>query len=176
MPTDPPVLPVPTDDVEREVLGDIARYGWHVVIVRGGAHDHLGPDHEGAGPWSADPAAQAAYESDFTYTAGLSPTFAHPEIILVGSWQHAQAYLNVIGQMIQQGRRFQAGDTTEELLDGYSVRFDTVADHPRVDLLTWADWVARRRRFEALQLVLPDKNGLWPEDPHYDAFPQPSLS
>ena len=49
--------------------------------------------------------------------------------------------------------------TTDELLEGFTVRFGPVGDTPRRHLLTWADWVIQRRPFEALQLVLPDTAG-----------------
>ena len=164
-------LPEPSDDAERQVLADIARHGWHVVLVRRGIHDHEGP-----GPWADDPAAQAAYEADFTYTVGLTYSFDHPEVILVGGWQHAHAYLNVVGGMVQEGRRFAEGDTTEELLEGFTVRFEAVGESQRKELLTWADWAVRRRPFEALQLVLPDTAGRWPDDPGYHGFAQPVLA
>jgi hypothetical protein len=92
VPTGPEPLPPPTDEIEEQVLGGIARHGWHVVLVRQGMHEH-----EGDGPWSEDHAAQAAYEADFAYTVGLTFSFSHPEVILVGGWQHAHAYLNVVG-------------------------------------------------------------------------------
>jgi hypothetical protein len=135
-------LPVPTSDIERRVLGDIARHGWHVVLVRRGTHDH-----EGRGPWSDHPAAQ-----------------------------HAHAYLNVVGEMVQEGQSLASGDTTDELLEGFSVRFGAVADTPRLHLLTWADWVMQRQPFGAVQLVLPDTTGRWPDDPDYNAFAQPLLA
>jgi hypothetical protein len=90
------------------------------------------------------------YEATFTYTVGLTYTFEHPEIVLVGSWQHAALYLNLVGQMVESGQRFAAGATTDELLDGFTVRFGPVGDAPRPDLLTWADWAAQGQPFEAL--------------------------
>src|SRR4051812_26625291 len=107
-------LPTPADDVERQVLGDIARRGWHVVLVRRGVHEH-----EGSGPWSTHPAAQAAYDADFSYTVGLAFSFGHPEVVLIGRWQHAGAYLNVVGDAVEDGRRFSVGDTWDELLEGF---------------------------------------------------------
>ena len=57
----------------------------------------------------------------------------------------------------------------------------TFDPHPRValgygvELLTYADWANRRGPFEALQLILPDSSGRWPEDPDYNAYAQPLL-
>ncbi len=161
-------LPEPEDAEEAKVVADIRGHGWHVVLVRE-------CEGEEGVHWSDDPAVQAAYEALFTYTVGLGPSFGHPEVVLVGGWQHAHPFLNVVGDLVADGKRFRPGDTSSEVLDGYVVRFDPVAQSRREELLTWASWAARRRPFEALQLVLPDREARWPEDPQYNAFPQPSL-
>jgi hypothetical protein len=153
--------------MEATAVADIREHGWHVVLVRGGVDDD--------GPWSDDPAVQAAYEALFTYTVGLTATFGHPELILVGEWQHAHPFLNAVGDLVKAGQRFRPGDTSEDVLDGFIVRFDAVGDACRTQLLTLADWAVRREPFEALQLVLPDTSGRWPEDPDYNGFPQPPL-
>jgi hypothetical protein len=62
------------------------------------------------------------------------------------------------------------------VLDGYAVRFGPISEERRTELLTYADWANRRRPFEAIQLILPDSSGRWPEDPDYDSYPQPLLS
>jgi Domain of unknown function (DUF4262) len=56
------------------------------------------------------------------------------------------------------------------------VRFDAVSEPCRLELLTLAHWAASRGPFEALQLVLPDTSGRWPEDRDYTGFPQPPLA
>ena len=38
-----------------------------------------------------------------------------------------------------------------------------------------ADFVNDGEPFEALQVVIPDARGAWPEDPGYDGTPQPLL-
>ena len=164
-------LPEPQDEAEATVVRHIREFGWHVVLVRRGVHEH-----DEAGPSFADPVVQAAYDANFTYTVGLELTFRHPEVVLVGDWQHAHPYLNVIGDLIRDGRRFSPGDTSDELLDGFTVRFCPVGDAVLREALTWAHWAARRGPFRALQLVLPDTSGRWPGDPAYNGFDQPDLA
>ena len=115
------------------------------------------------------------YDAAFAYTVGFWHSSKHPELVLVGRWKYAHGYLAVLARMVAEGTRFAAGDTTEELLEGYVVRFDAVSDARRVELLTWSDWANSREPFEALQVVLPDTAGRWPEEPEYDGFPQPRL-
>jgi hypothetical protein len=42
-------------------------------------------------------------------------------------------------------------------------------------VLTFADWAARQKRFEAVQLLWPDKAGSFPDDPAYAGPAQPLL-
>jgi hypothetical protein len=100
---------------------------------------------------------------------------AHPELILVGGWQHAHAILAEVVALVDAGRRFGPGDMSDEVLDGYPVRFGPVSADRRIELLTYADWLNRRAPFDAVQLILPDRAGRWPDQTGYDAYPQPSL-
>jgi hypothetical protein len=88
----------------------------------------------------------------------------------VGRWQHAPAYLDVVVEMIRGGRQFRTGDATNEVLDGYEVRFGSVSDHRRLELLTWVDWANLRQPFDALQVILPDQAGSWPSEQITTAF------
>jgi hypothetical protein len=133
-------------------------------------------DDEDEGPWSPHPPAQAAYEALFTYTVGLRETFGHPEVILVGRWSSAHPILNVVGELVREGARFAPGDRSDDVVDGYPARFGAVCDQCREACLTWASWAADREPFEALQLILPDATGRWPDEPDYGGFPQPLLS
>jgi hypothetical protein len=154
---------------EERVRADIREYGWHVVVVGAseGDEDRV---------WSSHPPAQAAYEALFAYTVGLRETFGHPEVILVGGWSGAHPFLNEVGELVRSGSRFAPGDMSHDVLEGFTVRFDAVGEACREACLTWASWAAGSERFSALQLVLPDRSGRWPEDAGYHGFPQPSLS
>jgi Domain of unknown function (DUF4262) len=56
------------------------------------------------------------------------------------------------------------------------VRFGAVSTERRTELLTYASWLNQRRPFDALQVILPDRQGVWPDEEHYDAFAQPLLA
>jgi Domain of unknown function (DUF4262) len=157
-------LPDPEDDFDEKLLADIREYGWHCVLVDPGAH----PEHPELPP-------HAVYDASFAYTVGLHLTHRHADIILVGRWQHAQALLTNVVALIEEGRRFEAGDESDQVMAEYPVRFGEVAEAHRKELMTYADWAYRREPAAALQLVIPDAAGRWPYDPGYDSQPQPML-
>jgi hypothetical protein len=76
---------------------------------------------------------------------------------------------------IRAVRTVQFARRTGELLEGFTVRFDEISDSCRVQLSPRADLANSRSAFGALQLVLPDTTGRWPEDPDYNGFAQPEL-
>jgi hypothetical protein len=161
-------LPEPRDASDEKLLADVREFGWHCVRV---ADEHH-PEHAAAN--TALP-PHPIYDAAFAYTVGLWRTYSHPELILVGRWQHAHPILAQVVSLIRDGRTFAAGDRSDEVLDDYEVSFGAVANHRRLELLTWADWLNKGAQFDALQLILPDRAGAWPNDPVYKAFPQPLL-
>ena len=162
-------FPRPESEQDERALDYVRHVGWHCVLV---ADEHH-PEHAEA---NAALEPHPVYDAAFAYTVGVWRTWEHPELILVGRWQHAHDYLAALVEMVRGGERFAPGDTTTELLEGYEVRFGAVSDAHRLDLLTWADWLNLREPFAALQVVLPDRAGRWPEDPDYAGFPQPLLA
>ena len=164
----PTGLPRASTDAERRALSDIEEYGWHCLLVADEHHPHHAEAIAAMGP-------HEVYDATFAYTVGVWGTWHHPELVLVGRWQHAHAYLSALVDMIEDGARFSPGDTTDELLEGYEVRFGAVSDFRRTELLTWSDWANARRRFEAVQVILPDLAGKWPDEDGYEGFPQPLL-
>ena len=83
----------------------------------------------------------------------------HRELVLVGRWERAHAILAEAVDLIAGSRRLAPGEVSDQMLQGYEVRFGPVSDEQRVELLTYADWANRR----------------WPEDPDYNAYAQPLL-
>jgi hypothetical protein len=162
-------LPAPEDAFDEKLLADVRDFGWHCLLV---AKEHH-PEHAAA---NRALAPHPVYDATFAYTVGLWLTRDHPELILVGRWQHAHAILATVVSLIEEGRAFRPGDVTDCVLDGYDVRFGAVSPDRRSELLTYAAWLNRRRPFEALQVILPDRQGVWPDDPRYHAFPQPLLA
>jgi hypothetical protein len=161
-------LPTPDDDFDRKLISDIHEYGWHCLLVAAEHHPKHAAQNAALGP-------HPIYDAAFAYTVGLPLTRDHPELILVGRWPHAHAILQTTVAVIEGGSRFGHGDESDEVLEGYPVRFHGVsrawADH----LLTYASWVHHRRPFEAVQLVLPDRETRWPWEPDYAGPPQPVI-
>jgi hypothetical protein len=125
------------DRVLAELVGLIERYGWAVR-------------HVGAG---AEPG-----EAAFSYTVGLTG-LGHPEVVITGMpFDSSQAFLNLIGDEVRQGRRFAAGLVTEELTrPGAAVVFIPVHDVSGL--------AAVRQVFgqiEAVQMVWSDSAGRLP--------------
>jgi hypothetical protein len=164
-----PELPEPRDAFDEKLLEDVRRHGWHCVMV---ADEHH-PEHAAA---NAALLPHPVYDAAFAYTVGLGRTYSHPELILVGRWQFAHQVIANVVQLIGDGQHFAAGDRSDEVLMEYEVSFGAVSDLRRLELLTCADWLNRGAQFEALQLILPDKSGAWPDEPTYDAYPQPLLA
>ncbi len=162
-------LPDPEDPFDEKLIADIHRYGLHWIHVA----DEYHPEHAGLeAEDEPDPVADAA----FGYTIGLSLTLDHPEIIIVGRWKHAHAFVSEVVRLIQSGERFAPGDASDDVLPDLPVRFGAVSDHERKRLLTYADWANRRRPFGVVQLILPGPNGAWLWEPEYVALPQPLLA
>jgi len=161
-------LPPPQDAFDEKLVADIRTLGWHCVLV---ADEHH-PEHTAL---NAALGPHPVYDAAFAYTVGLWLAHAHPELVLVGRWQQAHAIIGAAVSLVADSGRLVAGEESDEVLEGYSVRFGPVSDERRTELLTYADWANCRRPFQALQLILPDESSRWPDDPHYDAYPQPLL-
>jgi hypothetical protein len=162
-------LPVATDPVEERVLSDIDKHGWHVVSVRRSAQER-----EPTAPMR--PRSIDAYRANFTYSVGVPHTFDLSELVLTGDWHHAIAIVNVAVGCLQDGMRFAPGDETDEILEGLAVRIGAVDPHVAWECLSWSSWLRPGEWVPALQLILPDAAGRWPDDPAYDSKTQPLLA
>lgn len=135
-----------------KVRENILKYGWHVT-----------------GVVDIEP---------FTYTVGLTRFEGHPELIITSlDPQQAQPVLNILGQLVQAGRRLQPGVLHGEQspLTGYDcwlIPVDDWESHP----LAVAHAIYGRE-ITALQMVWPDVNGLfpWQEGYNHAGCPQPLL-
>jgi hypothetical protein len=163
------------------VIANIRDHDWHVTLVTDAGCEYCAEgdlEHEAHGTviQHSSPVVEAAYAATFAYTVGLTPRYGHPEIIVLGAWSSAGHYLNRVGALVRDGQVFAPGDTSTEVLPEHVVRFGDVSETGRWSLLTLAHWANHRAYYDALQLVLPDRWGRWPEDPEYHGFPQPSLA
>ncbi len=134
------VIPLADSDSARKVLADVAEYGWHVV--------HILPD-EGAPGWS--------------FSIGLFHTFGHPEFVVFGlPSERAQPIINGLGARIRSGSQFTHGSEDTGVLTGYPVRFVAVPESASRDHFGYAIWFYRHEPFPVLQVVWPDRSGLFP--------------
>lgn len=102
----------------------------------------------------------------FAYTIGLSARFGY-ELIAVGLPQHfACAIFNDIATCLAAGEAIEMG-VPDDRWANLPVRFRECTEKAR-DYVCQAD-AFYGRPVRAVQMVLSDKNGLFPEDPGYDS-------
>lgn len=131
------------DEIERQVIDDIAQYGWHVIQV---AEDDEGPA--------------------FAFSIGFYRSFGHPEVIITGlPIDVMHVILNAIGDSLRAGMRFEADGTYDTLLEGYDCTFRPVPKEQYREFLGTAMWYYKGTDFPCLQCFWPDRAGRWPWDP-----------
>lgn len=140
--------PAQLDDHERQILADVERVGWHIVIIE---EDEIGPA--------------------YAFTVGLYHSFGHPEIAIVGlPYEVMEGVLNDLGTDIQSRAAFDADRRYPGLLEGpYDCVFVEVPQTAYVENLGAALWYYRDRPFPTLQCLWPDKNNLTPLDDDFDS-------
>jgi hypothetical protein len=127
---------------EEKVIHDVEVFGWHVIKVL------------------ADDAGPA-----FAYTIGLRRRFEHPELIIFGlPLDVMHAVLNLAGNAIKAGRRYEPGSETDELLEGYPCRFVPFPRNAHEDFLGHARRFYEGADFSTMQCVWPDREGRYPWD------------
>ena len=97
------------------------------------------------------------------YTVGLTGR-GHPELIVFGLRPEvARRALNTLADGVITGLRApRAGQSADDVLDGYTVRFIAVEDAGRH--LPAATRLYPGQVIEALQIVWPDRHHRWPWD------------
>jgi hypothetical protein len=133
-------------DIDARVRADIARFGWHLVLVP--------PDH-GTPGWA--------------HTIGLEERFGHPELIVFGSDLAVLApLLNALGERVRAGARLAAGSELRGVLEGLPIAFRAVAPKWIEPFLGNAAWHYQREVVPALQCFWPDPSGAFPWQPSFD--------
>ncbi|MDB5306123.1 MAG: hypothetical protein JWO38_325 [Gemmataceae bacterium] len=140
-------LPEPEDDNDRNILGHIARHGWSVIGIE--ASD------EGPG---------------YCFSVGIYHTLGRPEVLIMGlNPRPGTAFINDVGDRMRAGQKFEPGERTQELAAAYPTAIVGVDPRYYREYVGYARWLYRGSDFPMLQLVWPDKNGLFPWEPGYDA-------
>lgn len=134
---------------KRDVVRNVARFGWHCVQVRA---DDGGPD--------------------FAYTVGLWESLGVPELVTFGL--PPEVMLNILGETIEQlraGARLEDGARWSGLIDGFDCVSRAVhPDHLPSEHFNLALWYRERQLgtsdgLQAHQLVWPSKaDGRFPWD------------
>ncbi len=125
------------------VAAEIETQGWHVTVVEDTPR--------------------------YAHTTGLTKSFAHPEILIIGLPVSSIAEVaHEAARQVAAGARFRDGQTSDTIFDGLSAAFRAV---PLVSVL---DYCAAARAYydfppDVLQLVWPDAHGRWPWDANADA-------
>jgi len=134
-------------DIDARVRGDIARFGWHLVMI---------PPTPDATGW--------------VHTIGLDERFGHPELIVFGNdFSVLAPLLNAVGERIRGGARFEAGSELRGVLEGLPLAFRSVAAKWIEPFLGNAAWHYQRETIPALQCFWPDPSGCFPWQPECDA-------
>ena len=114
----------------------------------------------------------------FTYSIGLISKYNHPEILIVGIDQKmARALMGNVLEVLKEGRKaFRVGDESHEVIESndgvdLKVKFAAVSDFVKKEFMCQAGY-HYGKHFEALQMMLPDREGRFPEDLAYDYHSQ----
>ena len=128
-------------NVLEKVERDIQKHGWHVLSVFG---DDL---------------------PSFSYTVGFHETLSHAEILISGlSTNLMHQLLNDIGELVKDGQRFSDGDTSNDIIKGFPVKFVTVRKANVQEYFRAANAYYGEDEFEALQCIWPDKHARFPNE------------
>ena len=147
------------DPQERDFVAIVREHGWHRMNVF--------PDEEGDAP-------------GFSYTTGFWLGFEAPEVVVFGlSSEVAGSILWDLYRELENGVRFEAGVRVPGLIQNMDVVFAPVARSHYRERLGWTSWFYGGEIFPSLQLIWPDRAGLFPweagADPAFARF-QPDLS
>ncbi len=133
---------------DAQMRADIATYGWHVIKV---LEDDEGPA--------------------FAFTIGLWQRFQHPELIVFGlPLETMHQMLNGAGAAVGAGRPYAAGQSYDDILEGYSCTFRPVPRRHYDAYLGSAQWYYEGDDFPALQLIWPDREQRYPWAAPSDAW------
>jgi len=139
------------DHVEQKIVDDVERVGWSIMTVAPAAD-------------SDDP------EEWFAYTIGLQKSFGWPEIICFGLATDAMVTMlnNAVAELRERGIVPAPGIELNQVVNDYSARLRENESIP-FNYLGFANWFAKHAGMSEpparLQLIWPDKNGYFPDDP-----------
>lgn len=146
------------DQTERDFLSQLRKHGWFGTRV-------------------FDPEKQ---EPEFTYTTGFFHGLNYPEIIVFSlPKQVSHDILWDIYRDIREGNGPKSGAKLSGIFGNNQAVLLPVSRHFYAEHLGWSRWFYRDYDFPCLQLIWPDRAGIFPWEPNFDpafASEQPDLS
>jgi hypothetical protein len=144
------VLPTPTTDHERTVLGHVEDYGWHIAGIKADEQQETPP---------------------YAFSVGMYYTYEVPELLVVGlPLQQSAPLINAMGELVKAGKRFICETPRSDVMPGRSLLMRPVAPrHYRAEL-GYAVWFygALPRIFPCWQVIWSDPAGRFPWDAQAD--------
>lgn len=151
----------------RQLVRDVEKYGFHIMMVRKSLHEEHGhelsaADQERERRWRHIP--------DWSYTIGLYHTYGHPEIVVFTLDENiVKPLFWDLARAMQAGRAFVPGGVYEGALpsfEGQQCAFERVSPEWNQPLFGFANWFYRERAFPVLQYLWPDRFGhfAWEKD------------
>jgi Domain of unknown function (DUF4262) len=131
--------PKPEEEADETLIRNVREHGCHVLNVH------------------ADP--------PFSFSTGLALNYGQAEIVIFGmSPRHATRIINIVRDDAASGKKYVDGDVSDDFLVGLKVCFVKVPLEQYPEYLGTAMWFYRKlpRAFPCLQLVWPDRAGLFP--------------
>ncbi|MCO4773721.1 MAG: DUF4262 domain-containing protein [Deltaproteobacteria bacterium] len=111
-------------------------------------------------------AAEVPKKPSFAYTVGLYLNYGHPEMLLLGlPPEVATDVLDSIQDLVAGGAVFAAGESSDDVLRKFPVRFSAVPDaerDARMPRATWFYGAHTDGAFPCLQVLWPAGNGRFP--------------
>jgi hypothetical protein len=143
-------------DYERDVAWHVRSHGWSVIA--------LPEEHELPG-WA--------------YSVGLRHSVGAPEVCMFGlRVGDMHTWLNAVGERVRDGLELRPGTLVHDVLDGHPLLVRPVHPSWHADLFAFAVDFYRQPPLPMVQLIWPDRHGLFPWEPGAGARcqrDQPSL-
>jgi hypothetical protein len=120
--------------------------GWNVTYV---------PPEDGVPGWA--------------FTIGLTHSYGSPEFIMCGlSRDLLHGFVNIVGEMAAEGQPSPGLGRLGDVIEGHDVELRPVDPSWHRCLVGWALWFAQHDEPEFVQIVWPDNQGHFPNEPEFD--------
>jgi len=115
--------------------------------------------------WCVQGVEAEADKPAFAYSIGLQQSFGQPELIVFGlPHEAAQRLLNLIGERVRDGMRFEPGIAYGDLVAAHDVKFREVVDPASLrDHVGYALWYYQGQPLSLAQIIWPDAKGVFPD-------------